>query len=85
MSIVINKCKMKKISKSKIKPNLLQFLRQVEQSGEELIITDRGIPVLKIIPYSEDTEKHLKDLKGTVMKFDNPTAPVGLQDWEALK
>jgi len=73
------------ISKSKFKPNALKYFREVQQKGKALIITDRGKPVLKIIPYSEDPSEALKALRNTVIKYEAPTAPVGLNDWEALK
>ena len=42
---------MKKISKSKLKPIMLKIFRNIEKTGEEVIVTDHGRPVLKIIPY----------------------------------
>jgi prevent-host-death family protein len=75
----------KVISKSKFKPYALQYFRQVEQTGKELIITDHGKPVLKIVPYSEDPLDALKVLRNSVLKYEDPTAPVGLDDWESLK
>ena len=73
------------ISKSQFKPRALQYFREVEQTGKELIISDRGKPVLKIVPYTENPEEALKSLRNTVVKYDDPTEPVGLEDWEALK
>ena len=76
---------MKKISKSKIKPNLLKIFRDIEKTGEEIIVTDQGRPVLKITRYSEKSEDRLSMLRDTVLKYDDPTAPVGVDDWEAVK
>ncbi|MBP7583860.1 MAG: type II toxin-antitoxin system Phd/YefM family antitoxin [Spirochaetes bacterium] len=76
---------MKSISKSKIKPSLLKVFRDIEKTGEEVVVTDQGKPVLKIIRYSEDPEGGLMKLKDTVLKYDDPTAPVGVDDWAALK
>ena len=73
------------ISKSKFKPRALQYFREVEQTGKELIITDHGKPVLRIAPYSEDSAEALKSLRNTVVQYDDPTAPVGVDDWEALQ
>jgi prevent-host-death family protein len=73
------------ISKSKFKPNALKYFREVQQKGKTLIITDRGKPVLKVVPYFEDPSEALKALRNTVIKYEDPTAPVGLNDWEALK
>ena len=75
----------KMVSKSQFKPRALQYFREVEKTGKELIISDRGKPVLKIVPYTENPEEALKSLRNTVIKFEDPTEPVGLEDWEALK
>ena len=73
-----------RVSKSKFKPRALEYFREVERTGKQLIITDRGKPVIKIIPYSEGPDKEMEALRGTVVKYDLPTEPVGLEDWESL-
>ncbi len=73
------------ISKSKFKPNALKYFREVEKTGKPIIITDRGKPVLKIIPFSDDPESALKALRNSVIEYEDPLEPVGLEDWEALK
>ena len=73
------------ISKSKFKPNALKYFRHVEESGKELIITDHGKPAFKIVPFSEDPLEALKALRNSVIKYEDPTAPVGLEDWESVK
>jgi prevent-host-death family protein len=75
-----------RISKSRFKARALGFFRQVERTGRELIITDHGRPVLKIAPYaSPDPLQALEALRGSVLRYDDPTEPVGLTDWESLK
>ena len=73
------------VPKSKFKPHALQYFREVERTGKALIITDRGRPVLRIMPYSEKPDKALRMLRNSVIKYENPTEPVGISDWEALK
>jgi prevent-host-death family protein len=46
---------MKTISKSALKARMLQHLRRVEETGEELIVTDHGRPVLRIVPIRDRT------------------------------
>ena len=41
------------VSKSALKAKMLEYLRAVERTGEELIITDNQRPVLKIVPIQE--------------------------------
>jgi prevent-host-death family protein len=73
------------VSKSRFKPKALEYFRQVQESGKPLIITDRGKPVLKILPYSEDPQEVMRTLRNTVVRYEEPTEPVGVDDWEALK
>ena len=73
------------VAKSKFKPRALQYFREVERTGKALIITDRGKPVLKISPYAEKPSDALRILRNSVINYDNPTDPVGLNDWESLK
>jgi antitoxin (DNA-binding transcriptional repressor) of toxin-antitoxin stability system len=73
------------VSKSQFKPHSLEYFRKIEQSGEELVITDHGHPVLKIVPYVEDPEECFQGLRNTVLKYEGPLEPVGMEDWEGLK
>jgi len=75
----------KVMSKSQFKPKSLELFRDVEQTGEALIITDHGRPVLKIVPYAEDPERWFQGLRNTVLKYTGPLDPVGDAEWEALK
>ena len=72
------------ISKSQFKPHALEYFRKIEKTGQELIITDRGKPVLKIIPFHQDPEQSLMELRDSVLSYEDPTEPVGLEDWESL-
>jgi len=75
------------VSKSQFKPKALEYLRQVEKKKKSLTITHGGKPVVKIIPFKEENqdEKILKKLEGTLLYYKDPTEPVGVEDWEALK
>jgi prevent-host-death family protein len=73
------------VSKSQFKPHSLDYFRKIEQTGEELIITDHGRPVLKVIPYVADPEECFRGLRNTVLHYDNPMEPVGVDSWEILK
>lgn len=71
------------VSKSQFKPRALHWFREVEQTGTEVVITDRGKPVLKLVPYSEDPAKRLTRLRGSVVKYDRPLDP-SEADWDTL-
>lgn len=74
----------KTISKSQFKPRALAYLREVEQTGEPIILTDRGRPVLRIAPYAPADET-LAALRGCVVRYDDATEPVADEDWEAVR
>ena len=44
------------VSKSQLKAKMLEYFRRVEQSGEELIVTNNRVPVLKVIPIRNKRE-----------------------------
>ena len=74
------------ISKSQFKPKVLEYLREVEEKKKTLTITHKGKPVVKVEPFmTKSDEDILKKLKGSVTYYKDPTKPVGLSDWEALK
>ena len=73
------------VSKSRFKPHSLEYFRRVEQTGEELIITDRGKPVLKVVPYHEEPSVALQRLRNSVLTYTDPLEPVAEDDWKALR
>jgi prevent-host-death family protein len=73
------------ISKSSFKARALEYFRDVESTGKELIITDHGKPVLKVVPYAHDPDEALRSLRGSVVRYVDPLEPIGLEDWEALR
>ncbi len=73
------------ISKSQFKPQVLEYLRIVEQQKKSFVITHAGKPVAKVVPYAQTDDSALARLRGSVISYKNPFDPVGLEDWEALK
>jgi prevent-host-death family protein len=74
-----------RISKSKLKAKMLEVFRKVEASGEEIIVTDRNKPVLKIVPIQEkSTVKELFGyLQGRVTYLEDINQPT-IEEWEEL-
>ena len=73
-----------RVSKSKMKARALEFFRDVESSGRPIVITDRGRPVLKLVPYRPDPAESLRALRDTVVRYEAPLEPIGIEDWESL-
>lgn len=75
----------KVVSKSKFKPHALEYFRQVQETGQELIVTDHGKPVLKISPYKGEPMDAVRELRNSILEYEAPTEPVGEGEWEVLQ
>ncbi len=76
---------MKTISKSKLKANMLQIFREIEQTKEEMIVTDNGRPVLKIQPLKEkkSVKEVFGDIQGKVAYHEDILTPTS-DEWEQI-
>ena len=78
----------RQVSKSQFKAQALALFREIETSGEPLVITDHGRPALEVRPYrplqSDAGGDPLQALRGSVTHYDQPFEPVAEADWEAL-
>lgn len=73
------------VSKSEFKAKALEYFRQIEASGERVIVTDHGKPALEVRPYRGEDRHPLDILHGSVVRYENPTEPVAESDWEATQ
>jgi prevent-host-death family protein len=72
------------ISKSEFKAKALEYFRQVEASGESVIVTDHGKPTLEVRPYRGSERDPLDVLRGSVVRYSKPTEPVDVE-WDAAQ
>jgi antitoxin (DNA-binding transcriptional repressor) of toxin-antitoxin stability system len=72
------------VSKSEFKAKALEYFRQVEASGESVVVTDHGKPTLEVRPYRGVDRNPLDILRGSVLRYDDPTVPVDVE-WEAAQ
>lgn len=75
----------KQVSKSEFKAKALEFFRKIEASGESVIVTDHGKPALEVRPFRGIDRNPLDVLRGSVVRYDNPTDPVAEDEWEAAQ
>ncbi len=62
------------ISKGKLKSKMLEYFREVERTGEPLIVTDHGRSVLEIRPLPQNGSKAEILAKLRASLFGNKTA-----------
>ncbi len=68
---------MRRVSKSALKAKMLEYFRDVETSGDELIVTSDGVPVLKVVPIKHKlrTEEAFADVRGKLEYRGDLLAP----------
>ncbi|GMU51261.1 MAG: hypothetical protein AMXMBFR33_04070 [Candidatus Xenobia bacterium] len=66
-----------RISKSQLKARMLEIFRQLEETGQEALVTDRGRVVLKIVPVRavRSVDEVFADLRGKVIFHQDPDLP----------
>jgi prevent-host-death family protein len=73
----------KTMSKSRLKPRLLEIMREIEETGEELVVTDHGKPTLVISPFRErkPPEELFAAERGRLILHEDPDTPTE-GEWE---
>jgi len=71
-----------RVSKSQFRAKALEYFRQIEASGESVVVTDHGQPKLEVRPFKPLARAPLEVLRGSVLRFDYPTLPVADDDCE---
>jgi prevent-host-death family protein len=68
---------MDSVSKGLLKAKMLEYFRKVEETGEELVVTDNNVPVLKIVPIRQrlPASTVFADVRGRVGYHEDPVAP----------
>lgn len=65
------------VSKSALKAKMLEFFRRVEETGEELVVTDNNVPTLRIVPIRRrvPAAEAFADLRGKLVYHEDIMAP----------
>jgi len=73
------------VSKSQFKAKALEYFRQVEADGVPVVVTDHGEPRVEVRRYRARAPRDPLDiLRGSLLRFEAPTDPVGEDGWDAL-
>ena len=40
---------------------------------------------ISLVPFAEDPDEVLREMRNSVLRYENPTEPVASEDWESLK
>ncbi len=65
------------IAAAEFKATCLQLMDRVREAGVEYVITKRGEPVAKLVPYTAPKKRSfVGGMKGTVLRYDRPFDPI---------
>jgi prevent-host-death family protein len=73
---------MKEIAAGHFKNQCLALMDEVQQTGEPLVVTKRGKPVVKLVPIIRDDDNFFDSMKGRVTVTGDIINTVPLEDWE---
>lgn len=81
------------VSKRKLKARMLEYFREVESTGEPLIVTDHGREVLEVRPVRKPStiREALAEYRSgsgagvASIPTEEILAPISADEWEALK
>lgn len=77
---------MKEIKASEFKSRCLRVMDRVQATGEPVIVTKRGKPVVKVIPAEAANDDIFGFMKGRMEIVGDIMSPVSpIEDWDALK
>jgi len=67
------------------KAKCLKLIDEVNQSGEPLVVTKRGKPVVEVRPAPGARKPIFGAMKGRIKILGDIISPIGEEDWEALR
>jgi len=73
----------KYVSKGVLKAHMLEYFREIERTGKELIVMDHRKPVLKIVPLErkpKSTESIFKPYRHRILYHEDITTPTS-DEW----
>lgn len=73
----------KQVSKGVLKSHMLEYFREIERTGKELIVTDHHKPVLKIVALErkqKSTESIFKPYRKRIVYREDITKPT-VDEW----
>lgn len=77
---------MKKMQAGEFKAKCLALMDDIQSSGEPIVVTKRGKPVVKVIPYTADSSDIFGFMAGRMTILGDIESPaVPLKDWKIFK
>jgi prevent-host-death family protein len=78
----VNARQARAVTASEFKARCLQLMEEVNDTGEEIVITKRGKPVSRLVPYRQRPASLIGLMKGQIKILGNIIEPIDVK-WEA--
>ena len=66
-----------RVAAAEFKAKCLELMDHVRERGAEYVVTKHGIPVARLVPYTEPKRKpFFGSMKGTILKYERPLDPI---------
>jgi len=77
---------MKTMAITEFKSYALRVLDRVAKTKESIVITKRGKPLAKVVPFSGTEDSHRPGTLSEALVFENDiVSPLGEESWDAYK
>lgn len=84
MTIVMEMVVTKTIKASEFKAKCLKLMDEVSSTGEPVVITKNGVPVVRVVPVRSKPKTLLGAMKGTITFIGDVESPIDVE-WDAMK
>jgi len=77
---------MKKIRASEFKARCLHVMKQVNATGEQVVVTKRGSPLVRVVPIKDESDELFGFMAAEVAVVGDVESPVvPLKDWKVTR
>ena len=67
------------------KARCLAVMKQIQSTGEPVVVTRRGTPVVKVVPVEQEHDSIFGFMRSKLKVIGDIDSPIPLDEWKALK
>jgi prevent-host-death family protein len=67
------------------KARCLAVMKQIQSTGEPVVVTRRGSPVVKVVPVEQENDSIFGFMRGKGIIVGDIESPIPLDEWKVLK
>ena len=75
---------MRRMAAGVFKARCLAVMKQVQATGEPVVVTKRGTPVVKVVPVEEENDSIFGFMRGKLKEVGDIESPIPVE-WKVMK